>query len=247
MASTSSSDTLPSNVPKLEISGTNWPIWRIRFTVAATAKGKFGHFNGTTPRPVPVALPPTQAEAQAMQAWDDAEDVAKYLLTQRIPDSTVMHLESLATVAEMWTTLTTEFAQKGAYAQTDMRTAFLESKCAEGGNVRTWLSDLRTKQEELAAVGVIIDAKDYRSTILSSLPTSLSNFASNVLAAARLTAGPHATIIIDNDALIQLISEEFDRQQTLSKRRKSSKGPNRGRGSGERDDEVLAFTPGHSL
>jgi hypothetical protein len=41
---------------------------------------------------------------------------------------------------------------------------------------------LRSKREELASVGVDIDEKDYRSTVISSLPTFLSNFASSQLA-----------------------------------------------------------------
>ena len=58
-------------------------------------------------------------------------------------------------------------------------------------------------------MGVEIDKKDYRSTIISSLPIHLSNFASNQLAVARMYA-PLKTI--DPDALILLIAKEYDRQ-----------------------------------
>jgi len=49
---TSLSDTLPSSVPKLEMTGTNWAIFEIRFHDAVEAKGFWGHFDGKTKRPV---------------------------------------------------------------------------------------------------------------------------------------------------------------------------------------------------
>ena len=62
----------------------------------------------------------------------------------------------------------------------------LDMKCPEKGNVREFLESLCMKHEELATVSVKINTKDYLSTIISSLPTSLSNFTSNLLAAAKL-------------------------------------------------------------
>jgi len=66
------------------------------------------------------------------------------------------------------------------------------------------------KQEELATVGVDIDEKDYRSTIISSLPYSLTNFVLNQLAAAKLYS---LTKTITPNALISLISKEYKHQQ----------------------------------
>lgn len=84
----------------------------------------------------------------------------------------------------MWTEIVCEYTEKGAYAQTDLRTRFLEMKCPERGDVREWLKQLHSRREELAQVGVDIEEKDYRSTIISSLPGHLSGFASNLLASA---------------------------------------------------------------
>ena len=51
-------------------------------------------------------------------------------------------------------------------------------------NVREFLDDLQVKRKKLASVGV--DIEDYRSTILASLPFSLSNCASMQPATARV-------------------------------------------------------------
>ena len=102
------------------------------------------------------------------------------------------------------------------FAQTDLRASFLESKCPEKASVREFLDGLRSKREELAAVGVDIDEKDYRSTIISSLPTALASFASLQLAAAKMWS---PTKTIEPDILIQSISEEYERQKSRQARR----------------------------
>ena len=232
MSTTVTTNTLPSNVPKLDVSGKNWAIYRIRFTRAVQSKGVWGHLDGTARRPgTSTVTPPTDEEAEEQQqqpqvtvppdpaelaTWQKDESLALDLLTQRIPDSTVIRTSNQLSAAAMWTEIVREYTEKGAYAQTDLRTKFLESKCPDKGDVRVWLDSLRVQKEELAQVGVAIDEKDFRSTIISSLPTYLSGFASSQLAAARLYS---PTKTIDPDILISLISEEYERQRTSRARR----------------------------
>ena len=89
-------------------------------------------------------------------------------------------------------------------------------------------------------MGVEIDEKDYHSTIISSLPIHLSNFASNQLAVARLYA-PLKTI--DPDSLILLIAEEYDHQRVQRARR----GNTSGKAKVNEKDEALSATPGELL
>ena len=60
-------------------------------------------------------------------------------LTQKIPDSTLMHIHKKLTVKEQWEAIVTEYTEKGAYAQTDLCSRFLESKCPEKGNIQEFL------------------------------------------------------------------------------------------------------------
>ncbi|KIJ22570.1 hypothetical protein M422DRAFT_197022, partial [Sphaerobolus stellatus SS14] len=182
---TALSDTLPSSVPKLESSGTNWAIFKIRFKDTVSAKGFWGHYDGTTVKPVVTLAPPVSSTVAAAAAaagitledqlllvaqWEKNERSSISLLTQKIPDSTLMKVYSKPTVRERWLAIEQEYTQKGAYAQTELRSRFLEMKSRSGDNIRDWLDGLRTKREELASVGVDITEKDYRSTILKSLP-----------------------------------------------------------------------------
>ena len=78
----------------------------------------------------------------------------------------------------------------------DLQKKFLELKCPAQGNIHEFLDNLCVKKEELVTVGVIIEDGDYHSTILSSLPTPLANFASMQLAAARMYSSTK-TITLD--------------------------------------------------
>ena len=245
---TSLSDTLPSSIPKLDASGINWAIFSVRLQDAIEAKGFWDHFDGSSTRPVQsytavvtaadgttsggAEVIPAADLATSQHQWDKEERSAKSLLTQKIPDSTLMRIHTKRTVVERWNSIVTEYTEKGAYAQTDLRQKFLELKCPSQGNVREFLDNLRVKKEELATVGVTIDDGDYRSTILSSLPTPLANFASMQLAAARMFSSEKT---ISPDVLISLINEEWDRQK-VQKGRRSNDG---GKGKADEKDEAL--------
>jgi len=223
IATASLNDTLPSSVPKLDADGLNWAIFSIRFEDAVQAKGFWGHFSSTTPRPTAtIESAPTAKELAAIEKWDKDEHSARSLLTQKLPDSALMCIQNKLSVKEHWEAITMEFTQKGAFAQTELCACFLDMKCPEKGNVCEFLDSLHVKCKVLATVGVEIDDKDYLSTIISSLPMSLSNFALNQLAAAKLYA---LTKTIDPDALISLISEECEQQKAQCSCRSNGKSP----------------------
>jgi hypothetical protein len=110
----------------------------------------------------------------------------------------------------MWNEITREYTEKDAYAQTDLHAQFLKSKLPKGTKVRHFLDGLWTKKEELAAISVTIDEKDYYSTIIKSLPISLANFTSNQLAAAQLFSTPKT---IKPDILISIVAGEAKHQK----------------------------------
>jgi len=105
---TVSTNTLPSNVPKLDVSGKNWAIYRIRFTRAVQSKGVWGHLEGSTLRPSTPVAETAAAEGESatvsdeLTAWKKDEALALDLLTQRIPDSTVIRTANQPTAAAMW-------------------------------------------------------------------------------------------------------------------------------------------------
>jgi len=230
---TSLSDSLSSSVPKLDATGINWAIFFVCFQDAVKAKGFWGHFDGSEPCPK-LSDEPKPEEIAAKSQWEKNEWSAKSLLTQKIPDSTLMRVFSKTAVKDRWDIIVKEYTEKGAYAQTELRTKFLESHCPEKGNIREFLEGLRIKREELAQVGVEIDKKDFLSTIISSLPYHLSNFASAQLTAAKMFA---PTKLIEPDVLMTLLMEEAEWQKAQLARHAFRKGK-------EEHDEALSITDG---
>src|ERR1700678_597475 len=111
---TSLSDTLPSSVTKLDSTGTNWAVFEICFCDAVEVKGFWGHFDGTTKRPVTGTAQSLASEGTTVISatgltadefatqWEKDERSAKSLLNQKISDSTLMRIRSKLTVEEHW-------------------------------------------------------------------------------------------------------------------------------------------------
>lgn len=227
-------DSLPNNIPTLNSAGKNWAIFELRFISAVQGKGKWGHFDGSAPRPA--MTNPTVSLITNLEDWLKDEASARNMLLSKVPDSIALKLRKHTTVETAWAALVAEFTEKSGYAQTDLRQDFLDSYCPGKGNVREFLEKLETKKESLAAVGILIDDMDYRSTILRGIPQHYSDFASSVLTAAKLM---NPSQPITPSALATSISEEYDRQV----RRKSNAKSRNGNGKEGDDDEALVVAP----
>ena len=85
-----------TNIPHLKPDGTNWTVFSLRFRKAMQAMHRWEYFDGTKPRPTPKdPSAPTNAEIEALERWDHEDVVARYLLSQRLPDMTFMRLSQL--------------------------------------------------------------------------------------------------------------------------------------------------------
>ncbi|OAX31639.1 hypothetical protein K503DRAFT_671825, partial [Rhizopogon vinicolor AM-OR11-026] len=112
-------DTLPSNVPKLDIKGTNWAIFSLRFQIAVEAKELWKQFDGTNPCPVGASTTATDGtvvvsppDADELAQWQKSENLAKHLLTQRIPDSTALRVRNHSDIVTMWKEIVREYTEK---------------------------------------------------------------------------------------------------------------------------------------
>ncbi|KAJ7340807.1 hypothetical protein DFH08DRAFT_1012992, partial [Mycena albidolilacea] len=84
-----------SRVPVLQTDGANWLIFSNRFKHFINSKALWGHFDGTSPRPVPPAV---QVE---IDEWDKHEHEARNYLVQKLKDAT-LQADDHPTVVEMW-------------------------------------------------------------------------------------------------------------------------------------------------
>ena len=140
-----------------------------------------------------------------------------------------MQIHSKKTVKERWEAVVKEYMLKGAYAQTEMRAKFLTLRCPEKGNARDFLRGLRLKKKELAQVGVKISDEDYLSTIISSLPDELSNFASMQM----LWTLQQTQQLMDASTLMTMLLQEAECQDLRSQKRKQTAGKSKDDEKGE--------------
>lgn len=141
----------------------------IFLTPPLCSKGVWSHLEGTATKPV--ASGTTSPDATELAVWLKDKSIALDLLTQHIPNSTVIHTASQTDTAATWKEIVCEYTEKDTYVQMDLCTKFLQSKCPDKGDVQIWLDSLHVQKEELAQVGVAIDKKDFCSTIIPSLLT----------------------------------------------------------------------------
>ena len=176
----------------------------------------------------------TEAEKKATEEWEHRDLAAHYLLSQHLPDSIAVRLQSLTTAKSRWERLTSEFTAQSMYAQNDLEQAFFEMRCPKGGDIRTFLTALHCKKEDLAAAGVHVTQKEYQCTILKSPPDELAKFAALLLSNARIS-----NQVIGTETLINNICEESEWLKNRRARNQQGQGGNRKDGQA---DEALAAT-----
>jgi len=202
--------------------------------------GRWGHFDGSDPRPVPKdPKHPTDAEEQAAHHWDREDDVAGYLMSQRLPDEIILDIEEYTTTQEQWDALSGIFTAKTDFMQMDLHQSFMDMKCPRGGDIRKFLTDLRQQRHHLTAIGIPITDIEYKRTILHGIPEPLALYASQTLnsltIASRYTCKP-----VDISELIDMISEEAERAK--SRRATKDQTQAQGKGKSGQSDEALTAT-----
>ncbi|KAI5121005.1 hypothetical protein M0805_000464, partial [Coniferiporia weirii] len=152
--SSSTHDTLPLSILKLNPSSNDWVIFHFRFEDMIHMKQKWHHFNSmqlhptallfmtiqlvdaNDPTAVAVAVMANKNAATAAASnpnllrsqneWDNAEALAQYLLSQRILDKTLVQAQHYTTTMLRWGAIISKYTDKSMYVQTSLRSEFLE-------------------------------------------------------------------------------------------------------------------------
>jgi hypothetical protein len=240
-------------IPKLEVSGTNWVIFKDRFLWALDARGILDHIDGTGKEPAKPADPipaPQVAEAQPTTAttqsvltaeiaeqtrleaewkrdvkeWKQGEAIAKQQIASSIPDSLFMKVRGKGTAYEIWTELGNHFEKRSRMVSIDLRRRLQELRCAEKGNVVEHFATLRKMREDLASMGEALTENDFYAIIMGSLPSSYDSY----LSALNATSSVLGTHLSAEDLMLSL-TEEYERRALKSK-------------SGKKDDNAAFYS-----
>lgn len=189
------------------------------FSDAIKVMHHWAYFAGHTQRLNPTDVKnPTDAQIELTEIWHYDRSVASYLLTQRLPNSALMHLTTCSTAQEQSEKLTKKYQAKCAYARANLHQSFLEMRCTNKGLIQEFLPNLCYKREELAVAGVHLTENVYECTILRGISSDLATFMSHILSSALIV---QSTAPINIDTLINQICEEAERLKSQRPRRKS--------------------------
>jgi hypothetical protein len=122
-------------IPKLDVSGSNWVLYKERFFWALDARGILDHVDGTGAEPTdPVSeesrkakeLPDKDKELEKewkkdLKEWKQGKAVAKQQIASSIPDSLFMKIRTKGTAKEIWNELENHF-QNRSHMSVDLRT-----------------------------------------------------------------------------------------------------------------------------
>ncbi|KAI0262990.1 hypothetical protein BGY98DRAFT_1103985 [Russula aff. rugulosa BPL654] len=112
---------LPVPPKKPSSNGSNWAIFKMHFSNAMKVMRRWAYFTRLSPYPDPIdPAKPTPEEATKIVQCEFEDSVASYLLSQRLSDTTEMHLINCTTTKERWDLVTKEYQAKSAYAQADL-------------------------------------------------------------------------------------------------------------------------------
>ena len=120
-------------IPKLDVSGTNWVIFKDRFTWALDARGILDHIDGTGKEPTdPIANEEREGalseEKEKLETdwkkdvkeWKQGEAIAKRQIASSIPDSLFMKIRAKGTAYEIWTELGKHFEKRSWMVSIDL-------------------------------------------------------------------------------------------------------------------------------
>ena len=122
-------------IPKLEVSGTNWVIYKDRFAWSLDARGILSHIDGTGIEPKdPISTSVRTKEEfsdeekqldlewkKELKEWKQGEAIAKQQIASSIPDSLFMKIRAKGTAQVIWTELENHYQNCSRMVSVDLR------------------------------------------------------------------------------------------------------------------------------
>ena len=218
-------------VPKLEVTGSNWVIYKMRFSWSIDARGLLEHIDGSAWEPTKPPITKKAAEdgsgakkdvteklteaeekkleewKEKLRVWKQGEAVVKQQIAATIPDSLFMKIQGQGSAFLIWAALTNDFQNKSRMVSVDLRRRLQLQRCAEKGDIRSHFAILRTMREDLSSMGQSPTDDDFYAIVIGSLPSGYDPFISALNAASSVLG-----TFLTPDDLMTTISDEYDRR-----------------------------------
>jgi hypothetical protein len=127
-------------IPKCEGDGTNWSIYKSRFSYAVDAAGMSDHLSDThlAPTAQTTASPFTATEATSLEAhekelkiWKFGQAIVKQAIASTIPDALFLRVKGATSAAGLWKKASEEFEKKSKMVTVDLRRRLQDERCTD--------------------------------------------------------------------------------------------------------------------
>ncbi|KAK2459806.1 hypothetical protein APHAL10511_008238 [Amanita phalloides] len=156
--------------------------------------------------------------------WTQSQDLALYLLSQKLPDSILTKYMCKQTVAEMWSAIIAEFMQKSMLMKSNLHSEFMAMHYTKGANLREEFDHIHMKYEQLLNASITISDDDYHMLIINFVPAKISSFITQISANLKVLMSSQpvlATIsitsmttlsgvMLNTEMLMQMAVEEWE-------------------------------------
>ena len=144
------------HIPKLDVSGSNWVIYKECFIWVLDARGIVVHIDGTSSKPADPVLEDAQkkedlsAEENKLDAewkkelreWRSGKAVAKQQIASSIPDSLFLKIRSNGSVYKIWKVLEDHYQKRSQMAVIDLRRCIQNQRCGDKDDIVTHFAAL---------------------------------------------------------------------------------------------------------
>ena len=189
----------------------NWHVWRHRMSLALHLCGLDAYVMGQTTRPNPEEDPVGSAN------WTFNDTYAKFLITNNITSSQMVHVIRCATAHDMWTNLDAVNSSTGYrillryYHPTLVRT-FAE----EGDNISEHLDKLEQYRARINLMGdsdFEVSDDSFKLIIAASLPPSWDTFTEAYVGGRKDVVDNDLRRVVSSQQFIQILKKEYLRRE----------------------------------
>ena len=129
----------------------------------------------------------------AKKLWQEHEDTALYLLSQKLPDSIFSKYWQKSMVAEIWSAIRVKFTQKSMLMCPSLHSDFMALRYEKGADLHMEFNWVRMKYEQLLSTGITVSEDDYCTLIINFVPPEISSFIAQISAGMRTLSLMHMT------------------------------------------------------
>ena len=146
-------------IPKLDVSGSNWVIYKECFTWSLDARGIVDHIDGSSNEPADPVLEDVRKRKEGLSAeenkldnkwkkelreWKSGEAVAKQQIASSIPDSLFLKIRSNGSAFSIWKALEDHFQKRSQMVAIDLCRHMQNQHCGDKDDIVAHFATLQT-------------------------------------------------------------------------------------------------------